>query len=171
MAALVWGASDGPAHHLALPAGYEAALDELRTVATEDGTISSYNYAVVLYGWYTTETHPSFAYLGLHDSDRWLALDPMLDRVTIALRSRLAGDTRNPDSIWMEQRMPLLSVADSLYSVPSDFYASDYFLSEMVVDGIGMLHHWRNARPARRNVLTMYAINEQRFSAFKARPR
>jgi len=159
---LVHGGSDGPARHLSLPAGYEAAMERLRAQGAQSGTISAYNWPVVAYGW-TPSGWASFAYESLLGSDRWIALDPMLDRVTIELRMRLPGKSSNPDSAWAYQASVYRGISDSLFSVPSDFNASDYFLAELVPNGISVLRRWRALRSASGNFLTIRELSPEKM--------
>lgn len=156
--AVIHGGSAGPGSHLALPSGYPEVLNRIGKTATRGTTISTYNWAVVAYGWTLPFTQGSFAYLGLQNTDKWIALDPIHDRATIGLRIGLSGTGASADSTWAYQREVYRSVSDSLFSVRSDFHASDCFLSELVTDGIPTFRRWRNNR-ADSNWMSVYEVN------------
>jgi hypothetical protein len=157
--------SDGPARHLRMDSGFPQALGRLVYEEGRDGTVSSYLWPVVQYGWRTPMIDPPFALWGLLESDKWVVLHPMLDRVTIDLRIRLVPEQKgHPDSIWALQRESLLGFCDSLYSYHSDFHSSDYFLSENVVDGIPVLRRWREMRTPDQDYMTVYHIDPIRIA-------
>ena len=104
-----------------------------------------------------------FTYAGLRGTDRWIALDPMLDRATVEYRMRLLDQARDADSGWVSRRDACRAISDSLFSVPSDFNASDYFLSELALIGVGPLKHWRSLRRPEGNFLTVYQIDPERI--------
>lgn len=161
---VIHGGSDGPAHHLVMPTGYPAVISQLRNVSSPGDKISSYNWSVLAYKWDKPGTEGSFAFVGLHDSDRWIVLDPIHDRATIELRRRQGTDHANPDSTWEYQRAVFRSISDSLFSVRSDFYASDYFLSEIVPDGISVFRRWRSWR-SDANWMTVYEIDPTKLKS------
>ena len=157
--------SDGPARHLRMDSGFPRALERLAREAGREGTVSSYLWPVVQYGWRMPMNDPPFALWGLLESDQWVVLHPMLDRVTIDLRTRLVSRQEgNPDSIWALQRRSLLSFCDSLYSYLSDFHSSDYFLSENVVVGIPVLRRWQAMRSPDQDYTTVYRIDPNRIA-------
>jgi hypothetical protein len=159
--AVILVGSDGPARHLRIRSSFPEALNRLAVVAPGGGAVSSYIWPVVHYGWqYPIETHP-FTLWGLTRTDQWLAADPILDRVTVENRLFLdpsAGMT--PDSFLTTRQQLARPYLDSLFSVPSDFYASDYFLSEQTVGGIRVLRRWRTYRERGPNYTTMYRIDQ-----------
>lgn len=155
---LIHGGSDGPAHHLTLPTGYPDVITRLQKISAEGDRISSYNWSVLAYTWDKPGAEGSFAFVGLHDADRWIVLDPIHDRATIELRLRQGTGHANPDSTWAYQRNVFRSVSDSLFSVRCDFYASDYFLSEIVPDGISVFRRWRSWR-SDADWMTVYEID------------
>ncbi len=156
--AVLHGGGDGPAHQLTLPAGYPEVLARLRPISSDGDRISSYNWSILAYEWDKPGVEGSFAFLGLHDDDKWIVLDPIHDRATIGLRVRQSGGHTNPDSTWAAQRSVFESISDSLFSVRSDFYASDYFLSEIAADGISVFRRWRGGR-GEANWMTVYTID------------
>ncbi|MEW5875809.1 MAG: hypothetical protein AB1752_11600 [Candidatus Zixiibacteriota bacterium] len=165
--AVVHGGSAGSWHHLRLPAAFPEALARLQQTRTEGGSVSSYNWPVVAYGWPEPFPGAPFAFYGLQTSDRWIATDPALDRATIELRLRLSGDHGSADSAWHHQMGIYLAVTDSLYSLPSDFYSSAYFLSESVPGGASVLHRWLKRESGHANSLTIRRINPQKVEDYK----
>ena len=165
--AVVHGGSRGPADHLTLPTGYPEALDRLRAMGAKGGTVSSYNWPAVAYGWPEPFPGAPFAYIGLQKSDKWVALDPALDRATIELRIRLGRSSERPDSVWEDQSRVYHLISDSLFSVRSDFNASDYYLCEMVPDGVNVLRSWRTIRPGE-NYLTVRSVNSEKLKSFES---
>jgi hypothetical protein len=167
MAGVILIGSDGPARHLRLRTCFPDAINRLIRTTAHDGTISSYIWPVVHYGWrYPLEVAP-FTLWGLGGTDEWLAVDPALDRVTIEMRLALdptMGIT--PDSLWNLQTTSMREFTDSLFSVPSDFYASDYFMCEQVVVGIPAFRRWRSYRRPEGNFVTMYRIDQERLRKF-----
>ena len=165
--AVVHGGSDGPAYHLTLPAGYQVALRELRLRGARDGSVTSYNWPAVLYSWPERFDGAPFAFVGIQTTDKWVALDPSLDRATIELRLRLSGDLRHPDSLWKIQSDAYRGFSDSLFSVPSNFNASDYFFCENLPIGVHVLEKWRaDAKRSGTNYLTIYEIDPEKLREF-----
>jgi hypothetical protein len=159
-AAVIVVGSDGPARHLRLPFGVPDALQRLATTTDRDGTISSYMWPVVHFGWGYPIAIPPNAVWGIVSTDKWLMLDPMVDRLCVEYL-RPPG-SQDADSLWAIREI-LADASDSLFSVPSDFYASDYFICDYVSYGIPMLRRWRALRPEDRNYLTVYRLNLDRL--------
>jgi hypothetical protein len=158
-------ASDGPARHLRLAAGFERAIRTLAGNTIRDGTISSYQWPVVHYGWgYPIQVVPSTIY-GLLKTDKWLILNPVMDRCLIDYL-RPAEDA---DSLWVLHEV-LKRGSDSLFSVGSDYYASDYFCAEFVTGGIPSLQRVRRWRSEEPNYLTVYRINIEKLRRQTAGP-
>ncbi|MBI5866690.1 MAG: hypothetical protein HZB43_00100 [candidate division Zixibacteria bacterium] len=153
-------ASDGPARHLRIPTCYPQALTRLAEIAPEGGVISSYIWPVPFYGRRGTLKSYPFTFWGVKPGVKWLASDRVLDVVTVENRQHLgSAASASPESFLAGQRGSFLPYLDSLLSVPSDFYASDYFLAEQVVGGIGTMRRWEALSRDRQNVLTIYRIN------------
>jgi hypothetical protein len=159
-AAVIVVGSDGPARHLRLPFGVPDALRKLATTTDRDGTISSYMWPVVHFGWGYPIAIPPNTVWGIVSTDKWLMLDPMVDRLCVEYL-RPPG-SKDADSLWAI-RETLAAASDSLFSVPSDFYASDYFICDYVSYGIPMLRRWRALRPKNGNYLTVYRLNMDRL--------
>ncbi len=98
---VLFGGSPGPAHHLSLPAGYQAAVQYLDSIDAK-GSVASYNWPAVVYGWPEPFGTAPFAYLGLQPTDQWLALDPSLDLETIKLMDFL-GQGREESRFGLAQ--------------------------------------------------------------------
>ena len=160
MGAVILIGSDGPAKHLRVQSCFPEAIERLSKIATRNGNVSSYIWPVVFYGWrYTVKTYP-FTLWGLASSDKWLAMDPILDRVTVENRLYLdPTGGKSPESFLVQQQNALRPSLDSLFSVPSDFFASDYFLSEQVVGGIPTLLRWQGYRESGANYMTIFRVN------------
>jgi hypothetical protein len=159
-AAVIVVGSDGPARHLRLPFGVPEALGRLATTTDRDGTISSYMWPVIHYGWrYPIAIPPNTAW-GIVSSDKWLLLDPMVDRLCVEyLRPPGSADA---DSLWVI-RATLANASDSLFSVRSDYYASDYYICDYISYGVPMLRRWRAHRPADGNYMTVYRLDMDRL--------
>lgn len=165
IAALIVVGSDGPARHLRLKSCFPEALDRLVQIDGHEGAVSSYIWPVVHYDWSYPLKEAPFTLWGISQGEKWLATDPMLDRVTI--EARLALDPRmgiTPDSLWNLQQTLRRGFCDSLFSAVSAFYASDYFMSEQTVFGIPALRRWRSYRKPEGNFVTIYRIDQNRLS-------
>ncbi len=164
LASLIVIGSDGPARHLRLRSCFPDALVRLEEMEGHEGAISSYIWPVVHYEWSYPLKEAPFTLWGISSGERWLATDPILDRVTI--EGRLALDPSigiTADSLWNLQQVMRRGFCDSLFSVPSEFYASDYFMCEQTVLGIPALRRWRSFRRPDGNFVTMYRIDQARL--------
>jgi hypothetical protein len=137
-------ASDGPARHLRLRAGFEPALNHLKETTVKDGSVSSYIWPIVLGVWYyPLAVKKPFLLDGLLATDKWVILDPMLDRVTTDMRAHQAGDTTSAsDDGWRAIDQWIHQASAPLFKAPSEYYSSDYFLCENVMGGIPTLRRW-----------------------------
>jgi hypothetical protein len=164
LAGIILIGSDGPAYNLRIQNSFPAVLQRLEQEKDHDGVISSYIWPVAFYGRPVLLHEAPFTLTGVSGEERWLAFDPMLDRVTIEARLALDKDMKvTPDSLWGMQRTLRSEFCDSVFAVPSDFYASDYFMSEQAVSGIPTLRRWCSYRRPAGNFCTIYRIDQTRL--------
>ncbi|MEW5875485.1 MAG: hypothetical protein AB1752_09915 [Candidatus Zixiibacteriota bacterium] len=155
--------SDGPARHLHMRAGIADALLTIANRHEGAGTITSYNWPVVQYGWGHPFSTPSFAMWGLLRSDLWMLLDNMMDRTIIESRLELQPNAGiDADSLWtihehFRARFP------ELFRVPANFYASDYYLAESTTLGIPTLRRWQAMRDSIPNEFVVYRVDFDRL--------
>ena len=157
LAGFIMVGSDGPAKHLREPAGYKLAVEKLAATVPHDGTVSSYMWPVVNYGWRAPLEVPPNAAWGILNTDRYLILDPVVDRMSVMLYERA-----DMDSLLM-LRSVLKRGSDSLFSVPSGFYASKYFLAENAAYDAKGLMAWMREYDPKTNFTTVYRINMQKL--------
>ncbi len=162
-ACLVHGGSDGPAYHMTLASGFDTAIREMNARGLTGASISSYNWPVITYAWPAPTARAPFAMWGPLDTDRWLMLAPALDRPTVDLRVHLGGFEIDADSLWVHNTKIYHGKTDSLFSVPCTFYGSDYFLSELVYDGIGVFRRWRRQAAENGIMLTVRQFRGEPF--------
>jgi len=159
IAGLIMIGADGPAAHLLKPAGFKLAVRQLAATVPHDGTVSSYMWPVVNYGWRARLEVPPYAAWGILNTDKYLILDPVVDRMSVLLYEK-----SDVDSLMM-LRSVLKRGSDSLFSVPSGFYASKYFLAEIAVYDANDLVSWINEYDPKKNFATVYRINLQKLRA------
>jgi hypothetical protein len=113
---------------------------------------------VVHYGWSFPIEYTPDATIGILKTDKWLILDRAADRAVI---SYLRPDS-DIDSLWAARAM-LRRGSDSLFSVPSAFYASKYFLAEHITGGIPHLRRLLGWARAEENAATVYKVNIEKL--------